>query len=93
MQGELLEQATLDLVNDSKGNPTYGLGLDHALFQGEVAYGHSGGGLGAGCNLYYFPKQNLYVFIGVNLGTVTESPIHKEVEKSLNEFYKVLLNN
>ncbi len=95
MTGQLLEPTTLDLmkkwVNDSKGNPAYGLGLDYTLFQGEVAYGHSGGGIGAGCNLYYFPKQNVYVFIAINLGTVTGSPIHKQAEKLLNKFYEVLL--
>ncbi len=95
MEGQLLLPATLDLmktwVNDSKGNPAYGLGLDYTLFQGEVAYGHSGGGIGAGCNLYYFPKQNIYVFIAINLGTVTDSPIHNVAEKSVDKFYKVLL--
>lgn len=95
MEGQLLLPATLDLmktwVNDSKGNPAYGLGLDYTLFQGEVAYGHSGGGIGAGCNLYYFPKQNVYVFIAINLGTVTDSPIHKTAEKSINRFYEALL--
>jgi D-alanyl-D-alanine carboxypeptidase len=95
MEGQLLLPATLDLmktwVNDSRGNPAYGLGLDYTLFQGEVAYGHSGGGIGAGCNLYYFPKQNVYVFIAINLGTVTDSPIHKVAEKSINRFYEVLL--
>lgn len=95
MEGQLLLPATLDLMktwtNDSKGNPAYGLGLDYTLFQGEVAYGHSGGGIGAGCNLYYFPKQNVYVFIAINLGTVTDSPIHKVAEKSVNRFYEALL--
>ena len=32
----------------------YGLGLDHATFKGQPGYGHSGGGIGAGCQLYYF---------------------------------------
>jgi D-alanyl-D-alanine carboxypeptidase len=95
MEGQLLLPATLDLmktwVNDSKGNPAYGLGLDYTLFQDEVAYGHSGGGIGAGCNLYYFPKQNIYVFIAINLGTVTDSPIHKVAEKTVDKFYEVLL--
>ncbi len=95
MEGQLLKPATLELmktwVNDSKGNPAYGLGLDYTLFQGEVAYGHSGGGIGAGCNLYYFPQQNVYVFIAINLGTVTDSPIHKTAEKSINRFYDALL--
>lgn len=95
MEGQLLEAATLELmktwVNDSQGKPTYGLGLDYALFNEEVAYGHSGGGLGAGCNLYYFPEQQVYVFIAINLGTVTESPIHKVAEKTIDKLYEVLL--
>lgn len=95
MEGQLLLPSTLDLMKtwakDSKGNPAYGLGLDYTLFQGEVAYGHSGGGIGAGCNLYFFPKQNIYVFIAINLGTVTDSPIHKAAEHSIDKFYGVLL--
>jgi len=95
IEGQLLLPATLELmkswVNDSKGNPTYGLGLNYEIIQGQVAYGHSGGGIGAGCNLYYFPKHNIYVFIGINLGTVTDSPIHKEAEKSVDKFYEMLL--
>ena len=95
MEGQLLQPATLDRMKtwakDIKGNPAYGLGLDYTLFAEEVAYGHSGGGLGSGCNLYYFPKQNVYVFIAINLGTVTDSPIHRVAEKTLNKFYEVLL--
>lgn len=96
MEGQLLEPSTLELmmtwVNDKNGNPTYGMGLDYATFLDEVGYGHSGGGLGAGCNLYYFPKQNVYVFIGINIGTVTDSPIQKTAEKTLDKFYEALLN-
>ena len=85
MEEKLISASSLNRmrswVNDSKGNPTYGLGLDHATFAGHIAYGHSGGGIGAGCQLYYFPEKRLYIFIGINLGTVTESPIHKASEK------------
>lgn len=95
LEGKILSPATLELmktwVNDKNGNPTYGLGLDYDTFAGEVAYGHSGGGLGAGCNLYYFPKQNIYAFIAINLGTVTESPIHKRAEIAIDKFYQTLL--
>jgi D-alanyl-D-alanine carboxypeptidase len=95
MEGQLIEPLTLELmmtwVNDKDGNPTYGLGLDHATFLGEEGYGHSGGGLGAGCNLYYFPEQNIYVFIGINMGTVTDGPIQKNAEKTLDKFYEILL--
>lgn len=95
LEGRLLQSGTMALmktwVNDSKGNPAYGLGLDYATFQGQVAYGHSGGGLGAGCNLYYFPEQDLYIFIAINLGTITEGPIHAKAKKILDRFYQVLL--
>jgi D-alanyl-D-alanine carboxypeptidase len=94
--GALLAPATMkemmQWVNDKDGSPTYGLGLDHATFDEKIGYGHSGGGIGAGCQLYYFPNQKIFVFIGINLGTVTWSPIHSKVEKKLDEIYKVLLN-
>lgn len=94
-EGKLLSAASLALmktwVNDEKGNPSYGLGLDHETFEGEVAYGHSGGGLGSGCLLYYFPSKRMCVFVVINLGTITESPIHKKVEPLLDELYRVLV--
>lgn len=95
MEAKLFTPETLEImktwVKDKEGNPNYGLGLDHAIFRGQPAYGHSGGGIGAGCQLYYFPGKNLYVFLGINLGTVTESPIHEAAEKRLDEIYGILL--
>lgn len=96
LEGKLLLPGTMALmktwVNDSHGNPAYGLGLDYARFQGQIAYGHSGGGIGAGCNLYYFPKQDLYIFIAINLGTVTEGVVHTKAKEILDRFYQVLLS-
>jgi D-alanyl-D-alanine carboxypeptidase len=95
MEGKLISPATLDLmktwVNDRKGNPTYGLGLDYATFLGHPAYGHSGGGIGAGCQLYYFPEKNIYVFTAINLGTVTDSPLHEAAGKTVDKIYGTLL--
>jgi D-alanyl-D-alanine carboxypeptidase len=95
IEGKLLSITTLELmkswVNDRKGNPTYGLGLDHAAFAGHKAYGHSGGGIGAGCQLYFFPEKNVYVFLGINLGTVTDSPLHIEMTKAIDQLYEVIL--
>ena len=96
MEGKLLADSTLRLmqtwVKDKKGNPTYGLGLDYTLLNGLPAYGHSGGGIGAGCQLYYFPDRHVYFFVGINLGTVTESPIHEAATKALDKIYKLLLD-
>jgi D-alanyl-D-alanine carboxypeptidase len=95
MEGNVLSHETLQLmktwVNDKAGKPTYGLGLDYATFNNKKAYGHSGGGLGSGCNLYYFPDQNIYVFIAINLGTITDSPIFKKAEPTLDKFFEILL--
>jgi D-alanyl-D-alanine carboxypeptidase len=96
MEGKLIKPTTIEMMmmwmKDSKGNNTYGLGLDYTTFAGKPAYGHSGGGIGAGCQLYYVPEKNLYFFVGINLGTVTESPIHKKVEKRLEVLHERLLN-
>ena len=96
LEGKLLSEATMKVMKswakDSKGNFTYGLGLDYASFGGHPAYGHSGGGIGAGCQLYYFPEKNVYMFIGINLGTVTESPLHTKAEKTVERIYSTLLD-
>ncbi|MBD0257614.1 MAG: beta-lactamase family protein [Cytophagales bacterium] len=95
MEGKLLSAATMDemktWVNNRKGEPAYGLGLAYATVHGQVAYGHTGGGLGAGCQLYYFPEKGVYVFIGINLGTVTDSPLHKGAERALDGVMEALL--
>jgi D-alanyl-D-alanine carboxypeptidase len=95
MEAKLISSSSLALmktwVNDARGNPTYGLGLDHATFAGHTGYGHSGGGLGAGCQLYFFPEKGVYVFVAINLGTVTQSPLHDAVTQTLNKIYEILL--
>lgn len=95
LEGELLSPASLEemkeWVMDKDGKPAYGLGLSNTTILEETAWGHTGGGLGAGGQLHYFPKQNIYVFVGINLGTVTESPLHKDAEKVLDQIYEILL--
>jgi D-alanyl-D-alanine carboxypeptidase len=95
MEGKLVSDKSLtlmrELVMDKNGDPQYGLGLDYTTFLREPAIGHSGGGLGSGSQLYYFPEKEIYMFFGINLGTVTESPIHEDAEKILEEIYGVVL--
>lgn len=79
-------------VKNSTGENTYGLGFDLADFQGNKGMGHSGGGLGAGCQLYYFPEKKVFVFMGINLSTITYSPIHDDIKPLLNKIYDQLLN-
>ncbi|MFS4449011.1 serine hydrolase domain-containing protein [Maribacter sp. 2307UL18-2] len=95
IEGKLLSDKTVDLMKQwvakEDGEYAYGLGLDYVQIGGMEAYGHSGGGIGAGCELYYIPEKNLYYFIAINLGTVTYSPLHEEIEKVRSEIYATLL--
>lgn len=95
LEGQLLEPATMEQmktwVTDSKGNPRYGLGLGHGNIAGHTAIGHSGGGIGAGCELRYFPDKDVYVFVAINLGTVTDSPLHQRAERAKDLLFEVLL--
>ena len=95
VEGKLLSDSTLrqmkTWVNNSKGEPIYGFGLVHFSKNGYEAFGHSGGGIGAGCELYYFPEKNLYYFIAINLGTVTDSPLHVKLAKLRDELYDIML--
>lgn len=95
VEGKLLSATTLEemktWVNNSQGAPAYGLGLGHTVVNGQEGYGHSGGGIGAGCDLRYFPGKKTYIFVAINLGTVTESPLHQEVAKGRDAIYEVLL--
>ena len=93
--GKLLSAASLKemqtWVNNKDGKPVYGLGLSYRKIEGINGYGHSGGGIGAGCELYYFPEKDLCYFIAINLGTVTESPLHAEAGKQLEKLRELLL--
>ena len=94
-EGKLLSASTLEMmeqwVNDSKGKPIYGLGLAHVSFNGKNFLGHSGGGIGAGCELYYIPEKQLYYCLAINLGTVTGSPIHKKLSEIKDEIWEGII--
>ncbi|PRX55101.1 serine hydrolase domain-containing protein [Flagellimonas meridianipacifica] len=94
LEGKLLQENTLKemmtwVMRD--GKPAYGLGLASNEIAGERFYGHSGGGLGAGCELRYFPDKNLYMFIAINIGTVTDSPLHVKLVDIRERLYETLL--
>ena len=96
LEGKLLQPSTLDLmenwVKGPDGIPRYGLGLGYTKIAGHTAIGHSGGGIGAGCELRYFPEKDLYMFVGINIGTVTESPLHISLAQKREELFQALLD-
>ncbi|MBS9463643.1 beta-lactamase family protein [Flagellimonas sp. 389] len=94
LEGKLLQEATLKEMMTwvtRDGKPVYGLGLGSNEIAGQRFYGHTGGGLGAGCELRYFPEKNLYMFIAINIGTVTDSPLHAKLVEVRERLYQTLL--
>ena len=96
-EGKLLRQSTMDqmlaIVERNPGTENsygYGLGLHRDHHNGLVEYGHTGGGIGAGCYLGYFPDRNRYFFFAINLGTSIAGPIHEQVGNMLGEMLEVL---
>jgi D-alanyl-D-alanine carboxypeptidase len=96
MEGRLVSESSLEMMQKwttgDNGKPEYGLGLDYSVFNDLPSIGHSGGGLGSGCQLYYIPSRNIYFFLGINIGTVTESPIFDKVTPLLDKIHKAILN-
>ena len=95
VEHKLLHDSTFALmqhwVNDDKGNPIYGLGLVHYEAGGLVGFGHSGGGIGAGCVLIYVPSKKTYLFMATNLGVLVESDLSKKADMMKDEILGALL--
>ncbi len=97
-EGKLLSPATMEQMMDFVlKNPAdeksygYGLGIHRDYQQGLVEYGHTGGGIGAGCYLGYFPDKQTYFFFAINLGTSINSPVLEKVAGMLEEIWGVLI--
>lgn len=95
MEGRLLEKSSLDLmqtwVNNTSGNPVYGMGLSYFAQGGIVGYGHGGGGIGAGCLLLYVPSKKTYVFIATNVGVLIAGRLPQKADIMKNKILAVLL--
>jgi len=79
MEGKLLKPASMNevmnFVKDEKGNKRYSMGMIYFDLGGIPAYGHGGGGVGAGCGLLYIPSHKVYVFMSTNIGCFIDSKL------------------
>lgn len=94
-EGKLISEASLKemktWVNGNDGKPIYGLGLEHYEAGGIEAFGHSGGGVGAGCILLYIPVAKTYVFIATNIGTLFTGSLPEKADQLKNELLGQIL--
>jgi len=97
LEGQLITDNSLHemmtWVNNSNGDPIYGLGLYHVSYYGKNGYGHGGAGAGAGCGLYYFPDKQVYVFLGTNIGTLVDGPIVQKVNELKSKVLEIILKD
>jgi D-alanyl-D-alanine carboxypeptidase len=95
VEGRLLSDTSLKQmttwVNDEQGNPAYGLGLVHFEAGGIKAYGHSGGGIGAGCILLYIPVAGTYIFLATNIGTLFGGDLSEKADQLKDELLATIL--
>jgi len=81
----------LDFVKDEKGNKRYGMGMIYFDLEGIPAYGHGGGGIGAGCGLLYIASDQVYDFLSTNLGVLIESDLVIKADALKNAILLTLL--
>ncbi len=95
MDGKLLSARSLALmmstVKNDKGEPVYGLGLSYLQAGGIEAWGHGGGGIGAGCLLLYIPAAKTGLFMATNLGILLETPLTKKADPMKLEILAAIL--
>ena len=95
MEGKLINNSSMEQmqhwVKNEEGREVYGLGLSRMEAGPIVAYGHGGGGLGAGCLLLYVPVKKIYLFLATNIGLVIEGPVGVKVDAMRNEIMGVVL--
>ncbi|MFI5134921.1 MAG: serine hydrolase domain-containing protein [Chitinophagales bacterium] len=96
-EGQLISQSSLDQMLTFVKNDTakysygYGLGIHTDPYKQHPEYGHTGGGIGAGCELGYLPDEKVYFFVALNMGTVISSPITENASNIRDEILDVLM--
>jgi D-alanyl-D-alanine carboxypeptidase len=95
MEGRLLSEGSMkdlmEFVKDEKGNKKYSMGLIYFDLGGLPAYGHGGGGIGAGCGLLYIPSHKVYVFMATNIGCFIDSKLSAKAAEMRDAILMALL--
>jgi D-alanyl-D-alanine carboxypeptidase len=95
MEGKLLKPESMkemmDFVKDEKGNKRYGMGMIYFDLGGLPAYGHGGGGIGAGCGLLYIPSHKTYTFFATNTGVFSDGKLGDKAGEMRNAILQALL--
>ena len=95
MEGKLLNEGSMkelmEFVKDEKGDKRYSMGITYFDLGGLPAYGHGGGGIGAGCGLLYIPSHKVYVFMATNIGCFIDSKLSAKAGEMRDAILMALL--
>jgi D-alanyl-D-alanine carboxypeptidase len=95
MEGKLLNEESMkelmEFVKDEQGNKRYSMGMIYFDLGGLPAYGHGGGGIGAGCGLLYIPSHKVYVFMATNIGCFIDSKLSAKAGEMRDAILMALL--
>ena len=95
IEGKLLNEGSMkdlmEFVKDEKGNKRYSMGMIYFDLGGLPAYGHGGGGIGAGCGLLYIPSHKVYVFMATNIGCFIDSKLSAKASEMRDAILMALL--
>ena len=95
MEGKLLNEASMkelmEFVKDEQGHKRYSMGMTYFDLGGLPAYGHGGGGIGAGCGLIYVPSHKMYVFMSTNIGCFIDSKLSAKAAEMRDAILMALL--
>lgn len=94
--GQIIGQVALDemmqfVEKTPDSEDGYGLGIHRDMYNGFADLGHTGGGIGSGYILSYFPDKDAYIFLGINIGTIIYSPNFDTLEDKIDELLDILL--
>jgi D-alanyl-D-alanine carboxypeptidase len=67
------------------------MGMFYLDLGGIPAYGHGGGGVGAGCGLIYIPSHKTYLFLATNLGVLVDGKLSEKADNLKTEILMALL--
>jgi len=95
IEGRLLNEESMkelmNFVKDEQGNKRYSMGMIYFDLGGIPAYGHGGGGIGAGCGLLYIPSHKVYVFMATNIGCFIDSKLSAKAGEMRDAILMALL--
>ena len=95
IEGKLLNEASMkelmEFVKDEQGHKRYSMGMTYFDLGGLPAYGHGGGGIGAGCGLIYVPSHKIYVFMSTNIGCFIDSKLSAKAGEMRDAILMALL--